>query len=273
MSSHFYKPNCASISEQTYGFHEIPKIHYQDDTILVLYKPPSWFVHPPEDPRYRRGLKRRTCVQWLQDQHDIKAYPAHRLDAATEGILIFGKTKEATAHLNQQFKNHETQKTYHAIVRGWFKDKDSSIDLDLELDSTGTLVACKTLYKTRAEIELPFQVNSRFQTTRYSWIEVKPVTGRWHQIRRHMNRVAHPIIGDREHGDSHHNRFFRDQLGIDGLCLSAVQLKLRHPETEKEISFSTIETERWKKLENIFGISGPAMETPSHSPSATLDIR
>lgn len=268
MSFTFTKRNCASISEDTYGFNEVPHIHYQDEAILVLYKPPSWFVHPPEDPRYRRGLKRRTCVQWLLDHHHIKAFPAHRLDAATEGILVFGKTKEATAHLNLQFKNHETQKTYHAIVRGWFKEKESSIDLDLELDSTGTLVPCKTFYKTLAEIELPFQVNSKFNTTRYAWLEVKPVSGRWHQIRRHMNRVAHPIIGDREHGDSHHNRFFRDHLKTDGLCLNAVQLTIRHPSTEKPMTFKTIETGKWSNLEKIFGLS-----SSNYSPSATLDIQ
>jgi tRNA pseudouridine65 synthase len=245
----------ASISEDTFGFYEIPEIFFQDDSILVLYKPPSWFVHPPENPRYRRGLKRRTCVQWLMDVHNIRAFPAHRLDAATDGILIFGKTKEATAHLNLQFKNHETDKTYHAVVRGWFKEKDSVIDLDLELDSTGKLVKCKTLYKVLAEIELPFQVNSQFNSTRYSYLEVKPITGRWHQIRRHMNRVAHPILGDREHGDSHHNRFFRDQLAIDGLCLSAVNLKLKHPATELEISFQTPVKEKWQNLRKIFNFN------------------
>ncbi len=244
-----------SLTPDTYGFNEVPQIHYQDDCILVLYKPPSWFVHPPENPRYRRGLKRRTCVQWLMDVHGIRAFPAHRLDAATEGVLIFGKTKEATAHLNLQFKNHETQKTYHAIVRGWFKEKNHSIDLQLELDSTGDLVACETKYKVLSEIELPHQVNSAFQTTRYSWLEVTPVTGRWHQIRRHMNRVAHPVLGDREHGDSHHNRFFRDQLKIDGLCLRAFQLQVRHPANNELVSYRTNSNEKWINLQKIFSVS------------------
>lgn len=241
-----------SITEDTYGFNEVPRIHFEDEVLLVLHKPPSWFVHPPENPRYRRGLKRRTCVQWLLDVHDIKAFPAHRLDAATEGMLIFGKTKVATAHLNSQFKNHETDKTYHAVVRGWFKEKNAVIEQELELDSTGTLVACKTQYKTLGEIELPFQVNSKFETTRYAYLEVKPVTGRWHQIRRHMNRQAHPILGDREHGDSHHNRFFRDQLKIDGLCLGAVKLLLRHPATEEKITFAMTLTPKWIELQRLF---------------------
>lgn len=233
---------------------EFPVIQYQDDEILILYKPSNWFVHPPENKRYRRGLKRRTCVQWLADEHGLRAFPAHRIDAGTNGILIFGKTKEATAHLNAQFRNHEVQKTYHAVVRGWFKEKNGVIDLELELDSTGERVACETAYSTLAQIELPFSVNVKFPTTRYSWLEVKPKTGRFHQIRRHMNRVAHPILGDREHGDSHHNRFFREQLSVEGLCLSAVRLEFTHPGTLKKVVFESFVSDKWRKLAEIFDV-------------------
>ena len=58
----------------------VPQILFQDEDLLLLFKPSGWFVHPPENPRFRRGLKRRTCVQWLGDAHNIKAFPAHRLE-------------------------------------------------------------------------------------------------------------------------------------------------------------------------------------------------
>ncbi len=247
-----------SISPETFGYNEIPKIHFQDESILILYKPPSWFVHPPENPRFRRGLKRRTCVQWLADTHDIKANPVHRLDAATDGVLIFGKTKEATMNLNLQFRNHQVEKTYFAIVRGWFNEKKSSVNLDLELDSTGELVKCCTHYEVLSEIELPYQINSGFKTTRYSWLKVQPVTGRWHQIRRHMNRIAHPVLGDREHGDSHHNRFFRDQLGIDGLCLHAAQISFEHPVTKEILCYKSPQSEKWHSLRELFKLENSA---------------
>ncbi len=237
---------------------EFPVIQYQDDEILILYKPPSWFVHPPENKRFRRGLKRRTCVQWLADHHQIKASPAHRIDAATNGILIFGKDKESTSHLNEQFRNQAVDKTYHAVVRGWMKEKEGLINLDLELDSTKGLVACETYYKTLGEIELPFQVKSNHQTTRYAWLQVKPKSGRWHQIRRHMNRVAHPIIGDREHGDSHHNRFFRDELKVDGLCLSAIRLEFIHPKTLQKVAFTSPVSEKWVQLAVLFQLGVPS---------------
>jgi tRNA pseudouridine65 synthase len=243
------------LSPDTFGFHEVPKIHFEDDSLIILYKPPSWFVHPPENPKFRRGLRRRTCVQWLMDTYSIKAFPAHRLDAATDGLLIFGKTKEATSQLNLQFRNHEVDKTYHAIVRGWMKEKSAAITLDLELDSTGDLVACETQYKTLSQIELPYSVHNKFPTTRYALLEVKPITGRWHQFRRHMNRVSHPIIGDREHGDSHHNRFFRDQLQIDGLCLSAVKISFRHPVSQEILCYESPRSEKWLKADQLFDFS------------------
>ena len=238
-----------------------PIILSEDEHILLLYKPSSWFVHPPENPRFRRGLKRRTCVQWLSDRKNTRAFPAHRIDCATEGILIFGKTKDATAELNSQFKNHETRKTYWAVVRGWMKEPEGVIALPLELDSTGELVPCETHYRELKRIEHNVKISKKFDTSRYSLLEVRPKTGRWHQIRRHMNRVSHPIIGDREHGDSHHNRYFRDSLGIDGLCLWAKSLEIRHPGSGERLNLQSPQSEKWNKIEELF-----------NAPSATSGI-
>ena len=232
----------------------VPEILFQDDELLLLFKPSNWFVHPPENPRFRRGLKRRTCVQWLGDAHNIKAYPAHRLDAATEGILIFGKNKKSTADLNLQFKNHEIQKSYMAAVRGWMPEEAGAINIPLESASTSGPVESLTDYRSLAKIELPFAVGKQFNSSRYSLLEISPRTGRWHQIRRHMNRVAHPVIGDREHGDGRHNVFFRDELKIDGLCLWAKELVLRHPVSGEKIKFISPVSEKWQSLAKLFSL-------------------
>lgn len=229
-----------------------PQIIFQDEDLLLLYKPSGWFVHPPENPKYRRGLKRRTCTQWLSDFHGVKAFPAHRIDAATEGIFICGKNRETTAHLNLQFKNHETKKIYQAAVRGWLKEPDGRIELDLKNNSTGEFAKCATYYRTLAQIEHQVKVSKNFATTRYTLLEVNPLTGRWHQIRRHMNRVSHPVIGDREHGDSHHNRYFRDSLYIDGLCLWAKELTIVHPKSGEKIHFKSPVSQRWENLYSLF---------------------
>jgi len=231
---------------------EDPKILFQDEDLLVLYKPTRMYVHPPEDPIARKTVKRHTCLHWLWDQHRIDAAPIHRLDFSTEGLVLFGKNSETNSALNIQMRQKSIQKFYDAVVRGWFKEPFGKIDLQLELDSTGALVDCLTLYSTVQKIELPHTVNSKFSTSRYSLLDIELKTGRWHQIRRHMNRVAHPILGDREHGDSHHNRFFRDELGVDGLCLRAKRLEFFHPRSHEKMIFHTESSAQWKKIAELF---------------------
>ncbi len=209
-------------------------------------------MHPPENPIYRRGLKRRTCVQWLMDFENIKANPVHRLDVPTEGLLIFAKNKESSTLLNAQFKEQSVKKVYHAVVRGWMTPTDGKIDLPLELDSTGELVPCLTFYKTLKTLEQNHCIQEKFPTSRYSLVEVSPKSGRWHQIRRHMNRISHPIVGDREHGDSRHNRYFRENLSIDGLCLRATSITFTHPKTNQLMTWHSPLTQKWETIFNLF---------------------
>lgn len=85
-----------------------------------------------------------------------------------------------------------------------------------------------TRFRRLATIELPLPVE-RYPVSRYALVALEPVTGRRHQLRRHMKHIAHPIIGDATHGKGVHNRFFRDVLGCDRLLLACVGLRVRHP--------------------------------------------
>jgi len=229
-----------------------PVIAYEDQDLVILMKPFHVYVHSPECRIARKTVGRKTCLHWLFDKHKITASPIHRLDFATEGLVIFAKNKTAAIEMNKFMRAHIIQKEYDAIVRGWFQNENGEINLPLELDSTGELVPAQTVYSTYKKIELNYSVNPQFSTTRYSWLKIDLKTGRWHQIRRHMNRTAHPIIGDREHGDSHHNRFFRDHLGINGLCLRAQKLKFPHPFENKIVDVTAPQTELWQNIENLF---------------------
>lgn len=231
---------------------KVPEIVYEEETFLVLYKPDRYYIHPPENRFVKQQVGRNTCVHWLMDEHNIKAHPIHRLDYGTEGLVIFGKETETTQKLNIMMKAHEVKKYYDAVVRGWFKEPYGKIDIPLELDSSNKIVDCLTLYSTAATVELPYSVNSKFPTSRYSWLDLEIKTGRWHQIRRHMNRVAHPVIGDREHGDSHHNRFFREEIKIDGLCLRAKRLTFVHPHKNEMLEFKVHDSEKWVALKKLF---------------------
>ncbi len=186
------------------------------------------------------------------DFENIKANPVHRLDVPTEGLIVFSKNKLSSTVLNAQFKDQTVKKTYHAVVRGWLRPETGEIDIPLELDSTGELVPCLTAYTTRATLELNHCIQEKFPTTRYSLLEINPKSGRWHQIRRHMNRKSHPIVGDREHGDSRHNRYFRETIGIEGLCLRAASITITHPKTQEQMTWTSPLTKKWEALFTLF---------------------
>jgi tRNA pseudouridine65 synthase len=79
-----------------------------------------------------------------------------------------------------------------------------------------------------ATVELPYRVD-RYPSSRYALVELEPLTGRWHQLRRHMKHIAHPIIGDATHGKGRHNRLFQTLFGHPRLLLAATEMRLAHP--------------------------------------------
>lgn len=243
------KPLPKALDDQ---FSTEPNLVYQDQDLAILMKPSHVYVHPPEDRIARKTVGRKTCLHWLWDRHQIKGSPIHRLDFATEGLVLFGLNNCSSSELNKMMRAHLIHKEYDAIVRGWFVTENGDITLPLEQGSTQELVPAHTAYSTFKKIELPYSVNPQFPTSRYSWLHIELHTGRWHQIRRHMNRTAHPIIGDRTHGDSHHNRFFRDQLGINGLCLKAKRLRFTHPIENKIVDVHAPPTELWDRVQHLF---------------------
>ena len=225
-------------------------ILYQDDYIFAVDKPAGHFVHPPEFSPYPVP-KEKICLYQLRKLMKQDVYPAHRLDAPTTGVLLWARSREGARELGRLFMDREVQKTYYAVVRGYL-DAEGTIDMPLEVDEDGTTAESVTTYKTLAQVELPFAVGKKYPTSRYSLMEVRPVTGRWHQIRRHFDRIAHPLLGDIEHGDSHHNRFFRDELHIKGLCLRAARLQFTHPWNGESLDIRAPQDEKWAKIQDLF---------------------
>jgi tRNA pseudouridine65 synthase len=223
-----------------------------DDALVAIDKPPGFHVHQPEDPRRRVG-RELLCLPNLRDQISSYLYPVHRLDVGTEGVLVFALTKAAASNLSIQFQTGRVRKTYFAIVRGWTDDA-GVIDIPLELDSTGVPVEALTRYRTHKRVELPYAVGKRHASARYSLVEAWPQTGRYHQIRRHFARLSHPLVGDRVHGDSHHNRFFREELAASGLWLKAKAVEFFHPLTGEATSIVSPWSHRWLNLFDRTGL-------------------
>ncbi len=223
------------------------EVLYQDDDIAVIDKPEGFHVHRPEDRRIKVP-KDRIMVGLLREQFGAPVSPVHRLDAATSGCMIWAFHKEAASKLARQFSEERTvRKKYWALVRGWVDDV-WNIDMPLELDSTGELVAAATRGSCLARLEIPEAVGKRYPTARYSWLEAEPLTGRYRQIRRHMHRSGHPIVGDGDYGDAFHNRFFREKLLLAGLFLRATELSFRHPLTDATVEIKAPAHPKWVAL-------------------------
>ena len=215
------------------------KIVYRDETLVVINKPAGMLVH-----RTRLDYGETVfAVQRLRDQIGLKVHPVHRLDKPTSGLLLFALNVEALKDLQTQFTERKDEKMYWAVVRGYLSE-DGTLDYPLkrEVDpysqsTTEVNQNAITHHRCLAQTELPTPVG-RYPTTRYSFIELKPETGRKHQLRRHMAHLRHPIVGDTRHGDGVHNRFFRERWGIHRLLLHAQQLSFNHPTSGDRISLT-----------------------------------
>ena len=197
-------------------------ILFQDEYLVAVNKPHGLLVH-------RTSLAADSdqfAVQILRDQLGQRVYPVHRLDRKTSGVLLFALNEDVNSLMQQQFQNGLVRKTYQAIVRGFTPDS-GEIDYPLKRDD-GTVQEAFTAFKTLQRTEVPFQTG-KHPTSRYSLVELKPTTGRMHQLRKHMAHIMHPIIGDRPHGCNKQNRFFKEKFDMDTMLLHAMGLQFNHP--------------------------------------------
>ncbi len=198
------------------------EILYQDNVIVAINKPHGLLVH-------RSSIARDTsefALQLLRDQLGQTVYPAHRLDRKTGGVLLFSLNKETDQYLQKSFQEHQIDKKYLAILRG-FAPTDGVIDYPLKKEN-GTLQDAKTTFRLLANSELPVPFG-KFPTSRYSLVEANPLTGRMHQLRRHFAHIFYPIIGDRPHGCNKQNKFWKETYQMDTMLLHASQLTFKHP--------------------------------------------
>jgi tRNA pseudouridine65 synthase len=210
------------------------RILHQDDDIVVIEKPPGVQVHPPERPP-PNGVKVHVhLVKILRLQTGKYIYPVHRLDGATSGVMVFAFSSEAASRLQAQFKEKTVEKSYFALARGWLGD-----EVDYRDEEGG-----ETLFTTYHRFEVPHAVG-RYERGRYSLVLARPLTGKMHQIRRHLHSQSHPIVGDTVYGDGKHNRLWRELVPGSGLYLKAYSLRFTHPMTGERLYFRSKWGRRW----------------------------
>ncbi|SHO54701.1 tRNA pseudouridine(65) synthase TruC [Vibrio quintilis] len=232
------------------------EILYRDEYLIAVNKPAGMLVHRSWLDKHETQF----VMQTLRDQIGQHVFPLHRLDRPTSGVLLFALSGEIASKAAPLFAGHEIEKTYHAIIRGWIEQADV---LDYPLKEEQDKIADKfarddkepqpavTAYRPLATVEVPYSTG-RFPTSRYCLLEMKPKTGRKHQLRRHMHHLSHPIIGDTTHGDGRHNRLFRDHYDCHRLLLHASSLRFVHPFSGQEIMIHAPLDDIWQRLIQVF---------------------
>lgn len=202
-----------------------------DDGILAINKPAGVAVHGGS------GVSFGVIEQLRQARPAARMLElVHRLDRETSGVLLVAKKRSVLTHLQDQFRERETGKTYLALVLGQWPSNRKVIDLPLEKYLLGS---------GDAEGERRVRVVSRDDPNgqraitlvrvaklvgNYSLLEVTIKTGRTHQIRVHLSSLGNPIAGDDKYGDFEHNKVLQKQ-GLKRMFLHASRLQFKHPQS------------------------------------------
>jgi tRNA pseudouridine65 synthase len=208
------------------------RILWHDDRLIAIHKPAGWLVH-------RTGLdagETRIVLQALREQLGGQhVWPLHRLDKGTCGVLLLALDAEMARWMGQAFAEGRVHKRYLARVRGWLHTgSHGSVEVDhpLRPDDSGPeapLQPAVSRFGLLARWEVDGGVDPRFATSRCSLVWGEPLTGRRHQLRRHLKHLAHPILGDATHGKGPLNRWWAAQWGPQRLWLHAASLSFDHP--------------------------------------------
>lgn len=223
---------------------ETLEIIYQDDYLVAINKPHGLLVHRS----WIAAQETVFALQLLRDQIQKKVFPVHRLDRKTSGVLLFALDKETAKMMQEEFSQQRVSKKYIAIVRGFFPEK-IEVDYPLTNDRNKKQDAITFFQKIKTtELELPF---GKYPTSRYSLIHAFPKTGRQHQIRKHLNHLRHPIIGDRPHGCNKQNRLFKEKWEMKTMLLHGKELRVKHPYSQKELVLEAAFSKEFERMMEI----------------------
>lgn len=199
---------------------ELP-ILFRDDHLVITSKPSGMLVH-----RSEKSPDRVVLLQTLAAQTDAYLYPVQRLDRGTSGLIAFGLSSKDAGKLQKALTDPAAVKEYLALCR-WpqhtFPLEDRwEIDRPLRDDSGGPKSA-------RTSCEVVEHIGH------FAVVRARIHTGRYQQIRRHLNHAARHVLGDTTHGKGRINQTFRKRFGLDRLFLHAHRLQFTHPVTQETV--------------------------------------
>ena len=197
------------------------KILTQDRNFIAVHKPSGLVTY--SDSSDGKGAK-----EILEKQIGRKLFPVHRIDKDTCGILVFALSDQVARELTALFRSRVVKKQYLAVVHGISPEK-GSIDTPLERHKEKGTEPAHTDFVRIASSEVEWDGEKR----QYSLVRCEMKTGRYHQIRRHLRSIGHPLCGDPEYGNGWDNRAFRERFRVERTLLSAVSLSF--PDRAKQM--------------------------------------
>ncbi|URQ61472.1 bifunctional tRNA pseudouridine(32) synthase/23S rRNA pseudouridine(746) synthase RluA [Pantoea alhagi] len=202
-----------------------PWLHilYQDDHIMVVNKPSGLLSVPGRLEEHKDSVMTRIQRDFPQ------AESVHRLDMATSGVLVVALNKAAERELKRQFREREPEKSYVARIWGHPPKDEGLVDLPLICDWPNRPMQ-KVCFETGKSAQTEYQVLER-AADNSARIQLKPITGRSHQLRVHMQALGHPILGD---------RFYAHEAALamaSRLQLHAEWLTITHPAFGNKMTF------------------------------------
>jgi len=196
---------------------DLLEIIYETDDLVAINKPHGLLVHRSKIANDAKVF----ALQLLRNQINQRVYPAHRLDRKTSGVLLFAKNPDTNTALQRLFQERKIKKTYIALVRGFVENKGT---IDYAIGENGKVQDAVTHYELIRQFEIPVPFG-KHETSRYSLVKLSPETGRFHQLRKHMAHIFHPIIGDRPHGCNKQNKLWKTRFDMTTMLLHAESLE------------------------------------------------
>jgi 23S rRNA pseudouridine1911/1915/1917 synthase len=205
-------------------------IYYEDADLIVVNKPRGMVTHPAD------GNFSGTLVNaLLYHCHDLSGINGvmrpgivHRLDKDTSGLIVAAKNDLAHTALAQQFKDRRVNRRYLALVHGRIREQTGEVDAPIGRDPRDRQ-RMAVVHKNSKPAVTTYRVLERYQN--YTYLSLKLMTGRTHQIRVHMAFIGHSVVGDPKYGPS------RVHFDLDGQFLHAEILGFEHPRTGQYLEF------------------------------------
>ncbi len=197
---------------------------YNDEQVIIVEKPANMLSVPGRSPEKQDCLIRRVQKRFPE------ARIVHRLDFSTSGLMVIAQNQESHRKLSRQFENREIEKTYVAEVYGQPEQESGELNLPLRCDWERRPLQIVD-YELGKKAQTFWRIIERFENS--CLVELKPTTGRTHQLRVHMQAMDHPILGD---------ELYANEVAYSmsaRLCLHSKELIITHPTENNRLTFSS----------------------------------